>query len=141
MAVLSACETGVTTPDHAIDEYAGLPAAFLSSGVKTVVSSFWKVDDLATAWLMERFHLNVYEKRMRPAQALRDAQRWLRGLSWEQAARRINKWRESLSDLHREDLDLAVDCAEFGLLDRKGRVTPFCEPVDWAAFQCVGVGW
>ena len=41
------------------------------------VCSLWKVDDAATAVLMERFHRNLWEKKMPRLEAMREAQLWL----------------------------------------------------------------
>jgi len=54
LAVLSACESGVTRI-HGAGEMTGLPTAFLVAGAKTVVASLWPVNDGATALLMHYF--------------------------------------------------------------------------------------
>src|ERR1035438_2705278 len=50
LVVLSACETGLVKIEERHEEYLGLPAGFLCAGAATVVSSLWKVNDVAT-WL------------------------------------------------------------------------------------------
>lgn len=78
-----------------------LPLGLLIAGADTVVASLWKVDDKATALLMARFYANwlgktktareidgvVYApgEAMPKLAALREAQRWLRSLTREQA--------------------------------------------------------
>ncbi len=66
--VLSACETHLGG-----DELVGLTRAFFFAGTLTVIASLWRVDDEATAILMERFyrHLRVG---LGKAAALRQAQ-------------------------------------------------------------------
>ncbi len=56
LVVLSACETGIGKPGL---EYATLARAFALASVPTVVASYWKVDDGATADLMEQFYGNL----------------------------------------------------------------------------------
>ena len=56
LVVLSACETGIGKPGL---EYATLARAFALASVPTVVASYWKVDDGATANLMEQFYGNL----------------------------------------------------------------------------------
>lgn len=52
---LSACETGVSYITQG-DEIVGLARGFLFAGTPSVITSLWKVDDLATAVLMKRFY-------------------------------------------------------------------------------------
>lgn len=56
LVVLSACETGIGKPGL---EYATLARAFALAKVPTVVASYWKVDDGATASLMEAFYASM----------------------------------------------------------------------------------
>ena len=56
LAILSACETGLTDIRRAPDEYLGLPAGFLRAGAPAVVSTLWAVNDFSTMLLMERFY-------------------------------------------------------------------------------------
>jgi CHAT domain-containing protein len=56
------------------------------SGTRSVCLSLWKVDDTATALLMQRFYANLLGRSpgltgpMPKAEALREAKAWLRGL-------------------------------------------------------------
>jgi tetratricopeptide (TPR) repeat protein len=77
LCVLSACESamiGVELPDEVVN----LPTAFAQAGAATVVGSLWAVPDEATALLVGQFYRNLQQKGLTPAQALRQAQRWLR---------------------------------------------------------------
>jgi len=60
LVVLSACETGLgagsQTNAPAGDDWVSLTRAFLSAGSDNVVASLWRVEDLATATLMEKFY-------------------------------------------------------------------------------------
>ena len=75
LAVLSACETslpGTNLPDEVV----ALPTGLLQAGAAGVIASQWAVPDLSTALLMVDFY-----RRWRggpPAQALNEAQKWLR---------------------------------------------------------------
>ena len=55
----------------------GLQRAFQVAGARTVISSLWKVDDVATPDLMERFYDNLWNKGMSKLEALRAAQIWM----------------------------------------------------------------
>ena len=71
IVVLSACQTAVTKGSN--ESSAVSPASgFLQNGVKSVVATLWKVDDEATALLMDDFYKNI--KTMDSVDALRSAQ-------------------------------------------------------------------
>jgi CHAT domain-containing protein len=52
----------------------GLQRAFQVAGVRSTVTSLWKVDDAATQALMVEFYKNLWERRMSKLEALRQAQ-------------------------------------------------------------------
>jgi CHAT domain-containing protein len=77
LAVLSASQTalpGLELPDELI----GLPAGLLQAGVAGVISALWSVPDLGTMLLMARFYELWRRQGLDPAEALRQAQRWMR---------------------------------------------------------------
>jgi Tfp pilus assembly protein PilF len=77
LCVLSACESamiGVELPDEVVN----LPTAFAQAGAATVVGSLWAMDDENAALVVRRFYRNLRTDGCTPAQALRQAQRWLR---------------------------------------------------------------
>jgi CHAT domain-containing protein len=73
MVVLSACDTGLGQTAGG-EGLLGVQRAFQVAGARTTVASFWKVDDLVTRFLMERFYRNLWEKEMSRLEALREAQ-------------------------------------------------------------------
>ncbi|MBX9579171.1 MAG: CHAT domain-containing protein [Gemmataceae bacterium] len=73
LAVLSACETGLGDVAGGEGVF-GLTRAFHVAGCRDVVASLWKVDDAATAALMNLFYRNLWEKDLPPIEALRQAQ-------------------------------------------------------------------
>src|SRR4029077_20394677 len=85
LVTLSACETA--GGQYAGGEgFVGFTQALLMSGARSVCLSLWKVDDTATALLMQRFYANLLGRRpgltgsIPKAEALREAKAWLRGL-------------------------------------------------------------
>ncbi|MHC4551070.1 MAG: CHAT domain-containing protein [Planctomycetota bacterium] len=76
LAVLSACETGLGEVAGG-EGVLGLQRAFQVSGARTTVTSLWKVPDVATQLLMQRFYENLWDKGMPKLEALRQAQLWL----------------------------------------------------------------
>jgi tetratricopeptide (TPR) repeat protein len=85
LVTLSACETALG-PESGGEGFVGFTQALLMSGTRSVCLSLWKVDDTATALLMQRFYANLLGRRsglsgpMPKAEALREAKSWLRGL-------------------------------------------------------------
>ncbi len=78
LGVLAGCETGVaggSLPDEAL----GLPTALLAAGLTGVIASAWAIPDhLVTAVLLARFYELWQVDDQPPAEALRQAQRWVR---------------------------------------------------------------
>jgi CHAT domain-containing protein len=72
IVTLSGCETGLTGVS-AGDELTGLSRGFLHAGASTLIQSLWRVQDRATAGLMERFYLGL-RKGEQCGTALRAAQ-------------------------------------------------------------------
>ena len=72
LTVLSACQTALGK-DIKGEGFVGLTHSFISAGSKSVVASLWKVDDRATAALMEDLYQSMLQKGMSPAAALRAA--------------------------------------------------------------------
>jgi CHAT domain-containing protein len=72
LTVLSACETALGK-DIKGEGFIGLTHSFISAGSKSVVASLWKVDDRATAALMDEMYQSMLQKGMSPAAALRAA--------------------------------------------------------------------
>lgn len=76
LVFLSACETGLGVVQMG-EGVLGLRSAFTQAGARTLIMTLWKISDLATAILVDRF----YERLLAGAakgEALREAQRYLR---------------------------------------------------------------
>lgn len=73
LVVLSACQTALGKEVNG-EGLIGLTRGFMYAGAPRVISTLWKVDDFATAKLMAEFYKAMEQERMRPAQALRQAQ-------------------------------------------------------------------
>ena len=55
LVVLSACQTGLARVATG-DEITGLERAFVTAGARSVISSLWRVNDVATAVCVKRFY-------------------------------------------------------------------------------------
>ncbi len=88
LVTLSACETALGR-DAGGEGFVGFTQALLMSGARSVCLSLWKVDDTATALLMQRFYANLLGARpglsrpMSKVAALAEAKEWLRNLTTE----------------------------------------------------------
>ena len=86
LTVLNACESAMMTPDS-LDEFVTLATGFLYAGAPCVLSSLWRVYDLSTALLIDRFHREWLGTcpgsppgGSTASAALRKAQWWLRDI-------------------------------------------------------------
>ena len=83
LAVLSACQTGITEFNRIPDEVIGLPAGFLQAGVPGVVGTLWPVNDRSTAVLVAEFYrLLLAERRILLLPSTRPAGAYARLLPW-----------------------------------------------------------
>jgi CHAT domain-containing protein len=88
LVVLSACNTALGKPVKG-EGLVGMVRGFMYAGAKRVIASYWKVDDEATGELMRRFYVEMLQKNLSPAAALRQAQlsmrqydRWVPPFYW-----------------------------------------------------------
>jgi len=58
LVALSACQTGIGKVSRG-DEVVGLNRAFLYSGARSILSTLWRVDDMASALLVKHFYRNL----------------------------------------------------------------------------------
>jgi CHAT domain-containing protein len=131
LAVLSACETGLGDVAGGEGVF-GLQRAFHVAGCRNVVASLWKVDDEATAALMELFYRNLWHpgKPMTPLEALRQAQ-----LAVYRHPESIPAWSKGRGP------DLTTEVAGSGRGKPAGRPGAKTAPVrQWAAFVLSGPG-
>lgn len=85
LIVLSACETGLGEEVKG-EGIVGLTRGFMYAGAPRVVVSLWKVNDEATAKLMTLFYQKMLVDKMKPVEALRDAQiEMLSSQEWQDA--------------------------------------------------------
>jgi CHAT domain-containing protein len=82
LIVLSACRSGLGKQVSG-EGFVGLTRGFLSGGARSVVASLWKVDDEATAELMNHFYQAMLREELPPAAALQRA---------KQAMQRHQRW-------------------------------------------------
>lgn len=118
--------------------------ALLRAGAGCVVSTLWKVDDLATALLMDRFYA-IWRDGRSIGSAMRFAQNWLRGVS-DCDGRCLFTGKDVLDHFDRDILGLMRDDGTFRRLRRKVELLmldyidkpPFADPIYWAGFTVSG---
>ena len=77
LAVLSACETNVATP-RAGQGIQSLQTALHAAGVRTAITTLWRVDDDAARRLMELFYTKLWRDEMPKSKALWQAKMEMR---------------------------------------------------------------
>jgi hypothetical protein len=139
LVTLSACETAVGVKAGG-DGLLGFAQAFLTAGSRSVCLSLWRVDDTATALLMDRFYRNLLGRRdgltgpMGKAAALAEAKAWLRELTADQVlAQAAALTNGVVRGPGQPALRLEPPAAAGG-----GAVRPFAHPRYWASFVLVG---
>jgi tetratricopeptide (TPR) repeat protein len=142
LVVLSACQSGLGR--YAGGEgYLGFAQALFVKGARSLVLSLWKVDDTATALLMQRFYQNLLGRRagllgpLPKAEALAEAKQWLRGLRREEvtalAANLSASEARAKGATKRKTVDPAPSVPAGAADDH-----PYAHPYYWAAFVLVG---
>ncbi|MGG6239680.1 CHAT domain-containing protein [Nodosilinea sp. AN01ver1] len=121
LAILSACETGIQGLENA-DEAVSLPTGLLQAGVAAVIASLWAVDDYSTRILLTRFYDLWRKEHLKPSEALRQAQLWVRDTTSQQKAK---YFQETNPDLFQSLILLPSN--------------HFAHPFHWAAFSYTGV--
>jgi CHAT domain-containing protein len=136
--ILRACEAGLTETSTA-DEYIGLPFGFLLAGSPSMVSTLWKVDQLASTLLLIRFYENI--KTLSTVAALNEAQQWLRNLTSESLETVLERLQPQIDQTFKElplkERTRFVNAPQNGARNRKP--FPFAAPHYWAAFTAIGV--
>ncbi|MCT7956894.1 HEAT repeat domain-containing protein [Laspinema palackyanum] len=135
LVTLSACCTGVVDAFQPTDECLGIATGFLLAGAKAVVSSLWKVNSIATAFLLDEFYRQL-EQTPDKAVALQNAQNWLRTRTADELIQRSNEW--DLSKLERENKLEREDRIALDASLRELPDTPFENPYFWSPFILTG---
>jgi CHAT domain-containing protein/tetratricopeptide (TPR) repeat protein len=134
LVVLSACDTGLGEIRTGEGVF-GLRRAFFMAGARTLVLSLWKVSDLATTVLMERFYENLTGRGLGRSAALREAQLALRDITLGEL-RKVGLALEVIGP-HGEDENEGHN-AQRGLSLEPEDYRPFADPYYWGAFICQG---
>jgi tetratricopeptide (TPR) repeat protein len=142
LVTLSACETALGKYERG-EGFVGFAQALILCGSRSVCLSLWKVDDAATALLMQRFYANLLGKReglkgpLPKAAALREAKEWLRNLSRTEALKVAAQVSQGVErGKGRPKLELLPAVPEVTPAAKEDR--PYAHPYYWAAFVLIG---
>jgi CHAT domain-containing protein len=142
LVTLSACQSALGK--YELGEFHfGFAYALLLSGSRSVCLSLWKVDDTATALLMDRFYQNLLGQRadlkkpMSKAAALAEAKVWLRNLTQDEAIQRTAGLTNGVArGKGRPALPLLPEVPRPTETTKDAR--PYSHPYYWAAFVLIG---
>jgi CHAT domain-containing protein len=151
---LSCCETGLGLPEIT-DDILTLSTGFLCAGARSVVSTLWSVDDLATTLFSIFYYQHRQQGKSRP-EALRQAQIKLRSLKKEDLAELSRQVAAGRQQARTKRKQYQPNSAEYLECDREYRMyagvtiqidtakkfpdeCPFSHPCYWAAFTCQGL--
>jgi CHAT domain-containing protein len=139
LVTVSACQSAVPVIGGPSGEVFATSTAFLAAGSACVVASLWEVNDLATAILMTRFYEEMFEGELRPPEALRRAQLWLRDVNDLETRDYLEDRPLLNAELVRRSRGgehLSARSSGAGGWLAPGR--PFSDPVFWAPFIAIG---
>jgi len=135
LAVLSACETGLSGTDLP-DEAISLPTGLIQAGVAGIIASLWSVADFSTALLMVKFYDAWRNDNFEPSVALRSAQIWLRDTTVKQKVDYLKLSAEDGS-IPQSTAQWFINAFQKTYRDQEDELT-FAHPYYWAAFTYTG---
>jgi CHAT domain-containing protein/Flp pilus assembly protein TadD len=141
LVTLSACQTALGKYEQG-EGFVGFAQALLLAGSRSVCLSLWKVDDAATALLMDRFYRNLLGRReglkgpLPKGAALYEAKAWLRGLSREEAVKQAAQLSNGVERSSRPMLPLLSPVPPPPATGKGD--CPYAHPYYWAAFVLIG---
>jgi CHAT domain-containing protein len=123
LVLLCACETGMLADLQRAEESVSLSTGLLQAGSAAVIASLWSVRDDSTMILISHFYYLWQREQLEPAEALRQAQIWLRDSVPQQ---RVAFFQELLPEAAVVKLEAVL-------------MQDFSHPYHWAGFGLIGV--
>jgi CHAT domain-containing protein len=139
VVTISACQTAVVDIGHLPDEGFSVGGAMIAAGAACAIASLWPVRSDTTALLMIRLYEEMLGGDLRPPEALRRAQLWLRDLTDPDLATFLAPYPSLEAEFLRRAA--AGDRAGRRAAARRGPTEeqrPFSSPDYWAPFIALG---
>jgi CHAT domain-containing protein len=137
LVAVSACESAVSELTGVPGEMFSLGVATLVAGAACTIGSLWSVDDLATGLLMTKLYVVMLAHRLRPPEALRAAQLWLRDLSEDDEQAFLDVHPALAAEFRKRGVESVVASHRRGPSQRNDETA--AHPELWAAFIAMGV--
>ncbi len=135
LAVASACETAHSELTGLAEEVHSIAVILLAAGSACAIATQWAVNDASTAMLMTHLYDLMITQRLRPPEALRAAQLWMRDLNATEEHEFMRAHPALARDIgSRRALGERIG-APVETTDATGR---FSDPVYWAPFVAIG---
>jgi CHAT domain-containing protein/tetratricopeptide (TPR) repeat protein len=141
LVTVSACQSGVVDITHMSEEGNSVAVALLAAGAACVIASLWPVRDDMSALLMTRLYAEMIEGGLRPPEALRRAQLWLRDLTDAELDAYLDDHPSLQAEFARREVagDRAGRRAVVGQRrSAESAERPFADPDYWAPFIAIG---
>jgi CHAT domain-containing protein len=127
----------VTTDDTS--DYIGIQSAFLRAGTRTILSTLWNIDEIASTWFIIHFYQQILNG-IQPTIALRTTQTWIQTLTWEELYQWIKDLSQSETLTYRWKKELHQSIED--IQEEQGKMdnirTSYANPYYWAAFTLIG---
>jgi CHAT domain-containing protein/tetratricopeptide (TPR) repeat protein len=135
LAVASACETAHSELTGLAEEVHSIAVILLAAGSACAIATQWAVNDASTAMLMIRLYDVMITQRLRPPEALRAAQLWIRDLDATEEQEFLRAHPALARDIGSRRARGERIGAPLETIDATGR---FSDPVYWAPFVAIG---
>ncbi len=135
LAVASACETAHSELTGLAEEVHSIAVILLAAGSACAIATQWAVNDASTAMLMSHLYDLMITQRLRPPEALRAAQLWMRDLDAREEQEFLRAHPALARDIGSRRARGEHIGAPVETLDATGR---FSDPVYWAPFVAIG---
>ncbi len=135
LAVASACETAHSELTGLAEEVHSIAVILLAAGSACAIATQWAVNDASTAMLMTRLYDLMITQRLRPPEALRSAQLWMRDLDATEEQEFLRAHPALARDIGSRRARGERIGAPLETTDATGR---FSDPVYWAPFVAIG---
>ena len=135
LAVASACETAHSELTGLAEEVYSIAVILIAAGSACAIATQWAVNDASAAMLMTRLYELMITRRLRPPEALRAAQLWMRDLDVKEEQEFLRAHPALARDIGTRRARGECIGAPMEAIDATRR---FSDPVYWAPFVAIG---